>query len=34
MNNINNENCTGCGGCSKICPVFAINIARDEYGFL
>nr|WP_243158731.1 Coenzyme F420 hydrogenase/dehydrogenase, beta subunit C-terminal domain [Clostridium perfringens] len=28
-----NNNCTGCGGCSNICPVSAIKIIRDENGF-
>lgn len=30
---IKNNICTGCGGCSKICPVSAINISRNEEGF-
>ncbi|HFF9317057.1 TPA: Coenzyme F420 hydrogenase/dehydrogenase, beta subunit C-terminal domain [Clostridium perfringens] len=30
---INNNSCTGCGGCSKICPTSAIKIMRDENGF-
>ncbi|HHD2754443.1 TPA: Coenzyme F420 hydrogenase/dehydrogenase, beta subunit C-terminal domain [Clostridium perfringens] len=33
INDINNEKCTGCGGCSKVCPVSAINITRDKEGF-
>ncbi|MDK0747990.1 Coenzyme F420 hydrogenase/dehydrogenase, beta subunit C-terminal domain [Clostridium perfringens] len=30
---IDNSRCTGCGGCSLICPVSAIKIIRDKDGF-
>ncbi|MGU8248255.1 Coenzyme F420 hydrogenase/dehydrogenase, beta subunit C-terminal domain [Clostridium perfringens] len=33
VDQILNNNCTGCGGCSNICPVSAIKIIRDENGF-
>lgn len=33
VNEIVNNNCTGCGGCSKICPLSAISINRNENGF-
>ncbi len=33
VENIGNNNCTGCGGCSKICPVSAIKIIRNKNGF-
>ena len=28
------ENCCGCGACSAICPVKAIEMLPDEEGFL
>lgn len=27
------DKCCGCGACSQICPVSAINMTEDEYGF-
>ena len=35
MNNLNKEvfNCTGCGGCSNVCPTGAIEIKLDKEGF-
>ena len=27
------EECTGCGACKNICPVNAISMQYDEYGF-
>lgn len=32
--NIKNSNCCGCGGCSKSCPVKAIDMKEDKYGFI
>lgn len=29
----NKTNCTGCGACYNVCPVGAITIQGDEYGF-
>lgn len=32
--NIKKSNCCGCGGCSKSCPVKAIDMKEDKYGFI
>lgn len=33
MQKLNKEMCTGCGACYNICPVGAIKIGCDQYGF-
>lgn len=33
MQKLNKEACTGCGACYNICPMEAITIKEDEYGF-
>lgn len=33
LNELKNEECCGCGACSKICPVAAIEMVTDEEGF-
>ena len=30
----NKNNCTGCGACYNICPVGAITMQGDKYGFI
>ena len=30
----NGKMCTGCGACNNICPVGAISMKPDKYGFL
>ena len=31
---VQTELCFGCGSCAAVCPVKAINMVRDKYGFL
>lgn len=33
MHELNKETCTGCGACYNICPMEAISIKEDKYGF-
>lgn len=33
MQKLNKEACTGCGACYNICPMEAISIKEDKYGF-
>ena len=32
-NNVSSQICSGCGGCVAVCPVQAIGMKRDGYGF-
>ena len=34
MNNINNQLCSGCGGCVEICPISCISLTPSSDGFL